>query len=66
MSNTDECNNEVFKNGVSLGLFVMSKAEAEDYCISETKRTGCLHDWHYIAGRVHIKVLMDQKGELEE
>lgn len=58
MSNTDECNDEVFKNGVSLGVFVMSKAEAEEYCISATQRTGYLHDWHYVAGRVHIKVLV--------
>ncbi len=62
MSNIDKCNDKVFKSGVSLGLFVMSKAGAEEFCILETKRTGYLHDWHYIAGRVHIKVLMEQTG----
>lgn len=52
-----ECNNDVFKHGASLGFFDMSKEQAEAYCKAETERTGHLHDWHYVGGRVHVKCL---------
>ena len=54
----EKCNDDVFKNGVSLGLFDMTKEQAEEYCLKETIKTGNNHDWHFVAGRVHIKVLI--------
>lgn len=58
----ERCNDDVFERGESLGLFDMSKEEAEEKCKYLTKETGELHDWHYIAGRVHIKVLRKVEG----
>ena len=55
----DKCNDDVYKRGISLGLFDMTKKQAEDYCLKETLRTGNNHDWHYISGRVHIKYLSE-------
>lgn len=55
--NSEKCDPEVFEKGTSLGLFEMTKDEAEKYCRDATKRTGKKHDWHYFGGRVHIKVL---------
>lgn len=63
MHNIEVCNEDVYSNGISLGLFEMSKKEAEEFCIAETKRTGNLHDWHYTAGRVNIKVLMEKENK---
>lgn len=57
MSAPDKCSDDVYRNGISLGVFAMSKDEAEEYCKTETKRTGRLHDWHYFGGRVHVKYL---------
>lgn len=54
---TDQCSKDVLEHGESLGLFDMSKDQAEEYCRAETERTGRKHDWHYFAGRVHIKCL---------
>ena len=42
-----------------MGLFDMKKEQAEKYCEDETKRTGIKHDWHYVAGRVHVKSLLE-------
>lgn len=58
MMKSDKCNDDVYKNGVSLGLFEMTKVQAEEYCRKETLRTGNNRDWHYIGGRVHVKVLI--------
>lgn len=58
-----KCNPEVMEHGVSLGFFDMPKEKAEQYCKDETKRTGRLHDWHYVGGRVHIKALLDVQTE---
>lgn len=55
-----QCDEDVFKNGVSLGFFDMTKEQAEQYCKSETLRTGRKHDWHYVAGRVHIKAMSEE------
>lgn len=51
----ETCDENIFKNGISLGLFDISKQEAEAFCKQETERTGIKHDWHYVAGRVHVK-----------
>jgi len=56
--NPEDCAKDVFEHGTSMGLFVMPKEEAEQYCKDETKRTGYKHDWHYVAGRVHVKALI--------
>lgn len=61
----EECNQDVFERGVSLGFFDMSKEEAEALCKSETIRTGCLHDWHYVGGRVHMKMLREPIVEVQ-
>lgn len=53
----NKCDNEVYTKGVSVGLFAMSKQQAEEYCAQKTKLTGLKHDWHYVGGRVHIKRL---------
>lgn len=53
----EPCNNDVFEKGVSLGFVDMKKEEAEAHCKAETERTGNLHDWHYVGGRVHIMML---------
>jgi hypothetical protein len=68
MSNT-ECDLEVYKNGISVGLFDMPKEEAEAMCEQLTKDTGRKHDWHYIGGRVHVKALpepIEQKKDRPE
>lgn len=54
---SERCDADVYKYGVSLGLFQMTKQEAEDYCVAETKRTGRRHDWHFVGGRAHVKAL---------
>ena len=50
----EQCDPDIFKNGVSLGFFDLSKERAETYCVAETQRTGIKHDWHYYSGRVHV------------
>lgn len=50
-----DCDEDIFKNGVSLGFFDMSKKEAEAMRLSLTESTGYKHDWHYVGGRVHMK-----------
>lgn len=54
---SNKCDEDVFKNGTSLGIFDMSKSEAEKFCADKTKETGIKHDWHYVMGRVHVKAL---------
>ena len=54
----DKCNDDVFKNGASLGLFDMTKEQAEIFCSKESVRCGYKHDWHYVGGRVHVKALI--------
>lgn len=55
MFGADHCDDDIFKNGISLGLFDMKKEEAETYCRVQTQVTDVKHDWHYITGRVHVK-----------
>lgn len=52
-----ECNMEVYKHGELVGVYDMPKEEAEELCEKLTKETGCLHDWHYVGGRVVMKAL---------
>lgn len=55
-----DCNQDVFDNGTSVGLFVIPKETAEAICVGISAATGARVDWHYIAGRVHIKALPSQ------
>lgn len=57
VADPEKCSDDVFKHGVSLGFFDMTKQEAEAYCVEQTQKTGRLHDWHYVGGRVHIKAI---------
>lgn len=50
-----DCDEDVFKNGESMGFYDMPKDQAEAMCIRLTKETGFKHDWHYVGGRVHMK-----------
>ena len=43
----------------------MTKQDAEEFCRSETDKTGRLHDWHYIGGKVHVKAMRDTIKEIE-
>jgi hypothetical protein len=60
VANPDECAADVYEHGTSMGLFAMTKEEAEQYCKAETNRTGYKHDWHYFGGRVHVLALIPQ------
>ena len=51
------CDQELFDQGVSVGLFDMPKWTAEALCKGIAAATGARVDWHYIAGRVHVKAL---------
>jgi len=55
-----ECDEDVMKYGTSLGFVDCTKEEAEEYCIAASARTGNPHDWHYVGGRVHVKVLLPE------
>lgn len=55
--NPEECDVDVYKDGKSVGLFDIPKELANSFCASASYITGHKYDWHYIGGRVHIKVL---------
>ena len=59
------CDPEVFSSGVSLGLFEMPKEKAESLCEALRLATGYKIDWHYLAGRVHIKALISEQEDSE-
>lgn len=54
---TGKCDPDVFENGKSACIVVISKETAEEICRGITAATGCKVDWHYFGGRVHIKAL---------
>lgn len=66
------CDDDLFKNGISVGLFDIPKHDAEAITKGIAVATGARVDWHYIAGRVHIKAAPAQtqpsgnSGELDE
>ena len=51
------CDQELFDQGVSVGLFDIPKWTAEALCKGIAAATGARVDWHYIGGRVHVKAL---------
>ena len=60
--NPESCDRRVYEDGESVGLFDIPKELAESFCASATRITGHRFDWHYIGGRVHIKVLKRKEG----
>ncbi|KVQ35711.1 hypothetical protein WK03_35165 [Burkholderia cepacia] len=53
----DECAHDVYRHGQSIGLFDIPKETANAICAQITAVTGARVDWHYVAGRVHMKAL---------
>lgn len=53
----DMCDHEVFEKGASACLVDIPKDAAEIICRGISAATGCMIDWHYVGGRVHIKAL---------
>ncbi|EOV9704490.1 DUF551 domain-containing protein [Cronobacter dublinensis] len=53
----DMCDHEVFERGASACLVNIPKDAAEIICQGISAATGCMIDWHYVGGRVHIKAL---------
>lgn len=53
----EQCAQDVFDKGVSVGLFDIPKAMANAICKGLSSATGMRVDWHYIGGRVHMKAL---------
>lgn len=62
----DECNADVYKYGQLVGIYDMPKEIAEASCKLATEQSGCLHDWHYVGGRVYIKALPKDWKPTEE
>ncbi|RQT26129.1 hypothetical protein [Burkholderia contaminans] len=58
MLSPDECEQDVYRFGRSIGLFDIPKETANAICAQITAVTGTRVDWHYIAGRVHMKALV--------
>lgn len=53
----NECAQDVYQHGQSIGLFDIPKDTANAICAGITAITGARVDWHYIAGRVHMKAI---------
>ena len=57
VSDKDKCDPDVFERGITACVLAISKHEAEAICRGVSAATGCKVDWHFVGGRVHIKVL---------
>lgn len=56
--NTEKCNELVYKYGTTYGIYDMPKCEAEEMCKKLTEQyKNQIYDWHYVGGRVVVKVL---------
>jgi len=67
MSNSDEippCDQEVYDKGVGIYVGELSKHMAEHICKGLTEvlqpSTGVKVDWHYMGGRVIMRVLLPE------
>ena len=60
-----ECAKDVFERGQSLGYFDIPKDAANIGCALASSLTGDRFDWHYFAGRVHVKVLKAAQQQAE-
>lgn len=54
---SSECDGDVFERGESVCLLAVKKDLAEAAVRLASALTGDKYDWHYIAGRVHVKRL---------
>jgi hypothetical protein len=61
---SDQCNDDVFKYGESVGLVNMSKEDCEAHCKKLTEESEYIYDWHYSMGRQHVMRL--KKGFQKE
>ena len=59
------CDQELFDQGVSVGLFDIPKWTAEALCRGIAAATEARVDWHYIGGRVHIKALPAARAQAD-
>ena len=48
---------EVYAHGKVIGVFDMPKDEANQLVVKLSKKTGNRIDWHYVGGRVVMKML---------
>jgi hypothetical protein len=55
----ERCDDEVFKNGVSLASLDARSDPAEAWVKRVAAESGQRVDWHYSGGRVHVLVLGD-------
>lgn len=53
----DKCARDVYEHGQSIGYFDIPKETANAICEGINSVTGARVDWHYFAGRVHMKAL---------
>ena len=60
-----QCDQAVFDRGSSVCLVDIPKETAEVICRNVSAATGCMVDWHYIGGRVHIKALRGEQPASE-
>lgn len=64
------CNEQIYKDGESCGVRTdLTKQEANELCEKMTNDSEeYAYDWHYFAGRVHIKrlkkTLLDYQDEV--
>lgn len=55
---TEQCNADVYKYGESCGFMAnLTKEEVEAKCQELSRTTPYTYDWHYAAGRIHVKRL---------
>ena len=59
MIDKDVCNEQIYKNGESYTIRAdLTKKQANEFCEKLTNDSKeYAYDWHYYAGRVHIKRL---------
>lgn len=64
----DVCNEQIYKNGESCGVRAdLTKLQANDFCEKLTNDSEeYAYDWHYFAGRVHIKRLKKSLLDCQE
>lgn len=56
---SDECDKDVYNDGKVLAIVDLPKNDANRITSQASKESGQRIDWHFVAGRVVIKVLGD-------
>ena len=54
--NDAACDPDIYKYGVSQGMFDMQKQRANEYCKELTEQSGRKHDWHYLIWMEHYMI----------